>query len=119
MPQITVGSQAPFEVARGSRLVNALEDHGIDILHRCGGNARCTTCRVEFQAGEPNTITKAESFKLAEAKLTGVRLACQITCEADMQLHPLMTLSDSGLPDPGPRPADSITPEPEWLERPL
>ena len=117
MPRITVGSQAAFEVASDSRLVNALEDHGVDILHRCGGNARCTTCRVEFQTGEPQTITKAEAFKLAEAKLDGVRLACQIVCEHDMQLQPLMTLRESGLPDPGPRPADHITPDPEWQER--
>ena len=34
-----------FEVEEGRRLVLALEDAGIDILHRCGGNARCTTCR--------------------------------------------------------------------------
>ena len=117
MPKITVGSQAAFEVASGTRLVNALGDHGVDILHRCGGNARCTTCRVEFQTGEPQAITKAESFKLAEAKLTGVRLACQILCEHDMQLQPLQTLSASGLPDPGPRPSDELTPAPEWLNR--
>jgi ferredoxin len=29
--------------------VLALEqDAHVDVLHACGGNARCTTCRVEF-----------------------------------------------------------------------
>ncbi len=35
-----------FEVESGTRLVLALERNGVDILHRCGGNAKCTTCRV-------------------------------------------------------------------------
>ena len=42
------------EVASGKRLVLAIEqDAKVDVLHACGGNARCTTCRVEFIEGEP------------------------------------------------------------------
>ncbi len=37
-----------FEAEEGKKLVLALEDNGVDILYRCGGNAKCTTCRVEF-----------------------------------------------------------------------
>ena len=45
----------------GKRLVLALTDEAkIDQLHACGGNARCTTCRVEFVAGEPDKMTEAE-----------------------------------------------------------
>ncbi len=52
---------------QGKRLVLAVEqDAGVDILHACGGNARCTTCRVEFLAGEPDRMTEAEKNKLAE-----------------------------------------------------
>jgi ferredoxin len=41
--------------------VLALEqDAGIDQLHACGGNARCTTCRVEYIAGEASRMTEAE-----------------------------------------------------------
>ncbi len=37
------------EVEDGKRLVLAIkEDLGIDILHKCGGNAMCTTCRVKI-----------------------------------------------------------------------
>ena len=32
------------------------QDAKVDILHACGGNARCTTCRVEFIEGEPATL---------------------------------------------------------------
>ena len=50
----------------------------VDVLHACGGNARCTTCRVEFIAGEPDTTTVAEKTVLAARGVIGARLSCQI-----------------------------------------
>src|SRR3954464_3576785 len=52
MPTVTVEGEKSFEVEAGKKLVLAIEDAGIDILHRCGGNARCTTCRVQGVSGE-------------------------------------------------------------------
>ena len=52
MPTVTVDGEKSFEVEPGKKLVLAIEDAGIDIMHRCGGNARCTTCRVEILAGD-------------------------------------------------------------------
>ena len=40
---------------------------GVDVLHACGGNARCTTCRVEFVTGEPDQTTQAEQAVLSAA----------------------------------------------------
>lgn len=117
MPQIEVEGRGTFEVAAGTRLVRAIEDNGVDILHRCGGYARCTTCRVQFAAGEPDRMTRAEHDKLADKGLLGqARLSCQIACDHDMRVRVLMTLSESGLPDPGPTPEATITPPPEWIE---
>lgn len=100
----------------GRRLVLVLEDGGVDILHRCGGQARCTTCRVEFLQGEPPQMTQAEQARLREERvLQGVRLACQILCEDDMALVPLIRLSDSLIDDVGKRPSESLTPSPEWI----
>ena len=49
MPKLTVEGFGEFDVAEGKRLVLALtEDAGVDQLHACGGNARCTTCRVDI-----------------------------------------------------------------------
>ncbi len=117
MAKLTIDGVGEFEVADGTRLVNAIEDNGGDILHRCGGFARCTTCRVEFLAGEPDQITEAEANKLAEKQLDGVRLSCQIQCDHDMHVRPLQRFSESGLTDPGPRPQDTITPEPVWKSK--
>ena len=118
MPKIdaetATGPQA-FDAPQGKKLVLAIEDSGIDILHRCGGNARCTTCRVEFIHGEPAAHTAAEVERLAARGLTGVRLSCQILCDHDMTVRAISRLEGSGRPDPGPRPEDSITPPPQWV----
>ena len=54
MPKLVVEGVGEFEVPEGKRLVLALEqDAGIDQLHACGGNARCTTCRVEVSPATP------------------------------------------------------------------
>lgn len=104
-----------FEVADGTRLVLALKDNDVDILHRCGGNARCTTCRVEFSEGEPTAMTVAERSILEKRELMGnARLSCQIQCAGTMAVTPAMRLSTSELDDPGTRPEDTITPPPEW-----
>jgi len=119
MPSIKVENYGTYDVPAGTRLVRALEINGVDILHRCGGNAKCTTCRVEFLSGEPAQMTVAEHDKLTDKALLGqVRLSCQILCNGDMHLRPVLTFHDSGLPDPGPEPADTITPEPEWIAPP-
>src|ERR1700730_17850032 len=50
MPRLSVAGFGTFEVPQDKRLVLAIEqDAKVDILHACGGNARCTTCRGEFQ----------------------------------------------------------------------
>jgi ferredoxin len=115
MPTLLVEGFSPVTVETGTRLVNAIENAGVDILHACGGNARCTTCRVEFVAGEPARITKAERTKLDEKGLSGVRLSCQITCDADMTVRAISRLAGSGRPDPGRTPEATIQPPPEWI----
>lgn len=116
MPKLTVEEVGTFEVEEGKRLVLALEqDAQIDQLHACGGNARCTTCRVEFVEGEPKTMTVAEKERLEQRQLTGVRLSCQIRCDHDMTVRAISRLAGSGRPDVGPPPAPEITPPPEWL----
>jgi ferredoxin len=119
MPQLTVEGRGTYEVPAGTRLVLALTDlAGVDQLHACGGQARCTTCRVEFLAGEPDRMTVAEKTVLAAKGLSGVRLSCQILCEQDMTVRCISRLEGSGRPGPGNRPADEIMPQPvEWTTR--
>ena len=119
MPKLTVEGVGAFEVPADKRLVLALEDEaGVDQLHACGGNARCTTCRVQFLAGEPERMTAAEKSVLAARSLTGVRLSCQIPCDHDMSVRAISRLAGSTRKDVGPRPADDIQPQPvAWVEK--
>ena len=118
MPKLTVEGYGTFEIESGKRLVLAIEqDAHVDILHACGGNARCTTCRVEFIDGEPEMRTVAEKTVLEARGVTGVRLSCQIRCEHDMTVRAISRLEGSGRPDPGSTPAPDITPPPEWIPR--
>jgi ferredoxin len=78
MPKITVENEKTFDAPAGKKLVLAIEDAGIDILHRCGGNARCTTCRVEVIEGTVPPISTAEIEALEDPDLIEkYRLSCQ------------------------------------------
>ena len=118
MPKLTVDGVGSFEVPDGKRLVLALTDDAkVDQLHACGGNARCTTCKVEFTAGAPPKMTKAEQTVLSARGLTGVRLSCQIVCDHDMAVRCISRFAGSGRVDAGKRPADTIQPHPvEWVD---
>jgi ferredoxin len=113
VPKLTVEGVGEFDVPDGKRLVLALEDEAkVDQLHACGGNARCTTCRVQFVSGEPDRMTAAEKSVLAARGLSGIRLSCQIPCDHDMAVRVISRLAGSGRMDAGPRPADQIQPQP-------
>jgi ferredoxin len=111
MPYVTVLGKGTFEVEMGKKLVLALEDNGIHILHHCGGEAKCTTCRVEISSGEYLEVTDTEKEAFANKEIDYqtmddcLRLSCQIRVISDITVLPIMTVEDSGL-DAGPRPTD-------------
>ena len=107
MPTVTVEGEKSFEVEPGKKLVLAIEDAGIDIMHRCGGNARCTTCRVQVMAGEAGPMSTVESERLAREPALGpdIRLSCQIRVSGDLWVNVLNRASAAGVAA-GPRPAD-------------
>jgi ferredoxin len=110
MPRIEAeaanGTQS-IEAPGGRKLVLVLEDAGIDILHRCGGNAKCTTCRVEVLGGDAGEMGEAERERLArETGLAeNIRLSCQVRVGGDLRVRVLNQSSTRGM-EPGPRPAE-------------
>lgn len=104
---ITATGTQTVDAPEGKKLVLVLEDAGIDILHRCGGNARCTTCRVEVLQGDPGEIGELERNRLAtETDLAdNVRLSCQIRVIDNLKVHVINQASVRGM-DAGPRPFD-------------
>ena len=89
-----------FEVPEGTKLALALEQNGVDVSHRCGGQAKCTTCRVSIKGDEP-AMGETERLSLEEDGVLGeFRLSCQIRVDRDMALDVLMLASEKGW-DPG------------------
>ncbi len=96
MPELTVlphpecaPGGAVIEVASGTRICDALLEHGVEIEHACGKVGACTTCHVVVRAGfaSLNEASDAEEDMLDRA--WGVeaqsRLSCQaIVAEADL-----------------------------------
>lgn len=121
MPQLTIENGETYEIPAGKRLVLALtEDAGVDQLHACGGNAKCTTCRVEFLEGHPPRMTLAERDVLAAKGLTdpNMRLSCQILVENDMTVRIVSRFEGSGRKDAGSPVDPAMMPQPvEWVER--
>ena len=110
MPHVqaeTANGLIETDAPEGKKLVLAIEDAGVDILHRCGGNARCTTCRVEVLEGDPGEMGELERNRLAaESELApNVRLSCQIHLDQDLKVRVINQASVRGM-DAGPRPLD-------------
>ncbi len=110
MPHITAETatgQIVFDAETGTKLVLALEDNGVDILHRCGGNARCTTCRIEILSGDPGSIGDDEAAILStkEGLSDHTRLSCQIRLADDLHVKVINQVSVNCI-DAGTRPED-------------
>lgn len=110
MPRITAetaSGQIAFDCTAGRKLVLCIEDNGIDILHRCGGNARCTTCRVDILEGDAGEMG-AEELSILTAKGDfgeNTRLSCQIKVRGDLHVRVINQASVRGI-DPGTRPEE-------------
>ncbi|MBX6315884.1 MAG: (2Fe-2S)-binding protein, partial [Isosphaeraceae bacterium] len=98
MPTVVVEGEKAFEVEPGKKLVLAIEDAGIDIRHACGGNARCTTCRVQVLEGNPPPMGELERNRLAREASLGpdIRLSCQIRVEGDLRVRVINRAKEQG-----------------------
>ncbi len=82
-----------IEVASGTTLLRASLDNGIAHTHVCGGNAKCSTCRVLVVEGLSHCCPRNErESALAASRGFGpeIRLACQTTVSGDVALRRLV-----------------------------
>jgi ferredoxin len=98
---IRVEGFEPFQVETGTKLALAIEQAGIDVSHRCGGQARCTTCRVQFISPEPAMNDPEKECLVEDGVLGQFRLSCQVRVDRDMDVRVLMRASEQGW-EPGP-----------------
>ena len=86
MCRITIHPEGlTIETPKGSNLLGALQEAGIQIVSSCGGQGTCGKCKVIIQSGEYNTgITPFLSKKEMAA---GYALACLTLVQGDLTLE--------------------------------
>ena len=102
---IEVEGFPPFPAEVGASLARSIELGGVDISHRCGGQARCTTCAVVFSTPEPSMGDVERACLVEDGVMGEFRLSCQIPVETlpegGTKVRVLNLASERGW-DPGP-----------------
>lgn len=101
MEGIEVEGFGTVPVEGGESVARAIEKGGVDISHRCGGQAKCTTCRVVFHSPQPPMGEKERASLDEDGVLGQFRLSCQIDAEPGQRVSVLMRASEQGW-TPGP-----------------
>ncbi|EPG67554.1 adenylate/guanylate cyclase catalytic domain protein [Leptospira wolffii serovar Khorat str. Khorat-H2] len=81
------------ESATDKSLLQISLDSGIPHTHACGGNARCSTCRVLVQEGAEHLLPRNEKETLLAHRKgfpENVRLACQTKINGDVKVRRLV-----------------------------
>ena len=129
MPKITIVDfmgdvLKEVEVESGTKLLKALIDHEADIVHSCGGRAKCTSCRVTIHKGVPTKKTQRQHDLFEKLIKSGqpqfdhpaVFLSCQVIVENDMTVSVSETFNSVIHDSHGKDTGDEITPDPVWLD---
>jgi ferredoxin len=129
MPKVTVVDfmgevVKEFTVEKGTKLLKALIENEIDIVHSCGGKAKCTTCRITARKGIPRKVTQAQKDRFARMVEKGqpqfdapqMFLSCQTIVENDMTLSVAEEFNSVIHDDRGKDVSDEITPDPVWVD---
>ena len=85
------------EAAAGETLLDAALRAGIEHAYACGGNARCSTCRVEVQIGIDDCAPRNSAEQSLAERLgfdRTLRLACQTVAQADLTIRRLVLDDD-------------------------
>lgn len=70
-------------VTPGTTLLEAIRQAGFDIPSPCNGHQKCGKCKVSIDDPPP---VEANEFLTSAELAAGIRLACQVTVETDMQV---------------------------------
>src|SRR4051794_9459784 len=94
MPTITyVIDDRTAPIAAHETILQASLRAGVPHAHACGGNARCSTCRVQIVDGLDACARRTDKERDLAARLgfaPEVRLACQTTVAGDVTVRRLV-----------------------------
>ena len=76
------------KVARGTSILEAARQAGIDLASVCGGEGNCGQCQIVLLEGQVTPVTPDEEFILTELELANNnRLACCTQAMSDLKIH--------------------------------
>ena len=93
MPRLTYLNEKTVEIDAATTVLQASLQNGIPHTHVCGGNAKCSTCRILILEGLEHCCPRNEKEqKMADRRAfsANVRLACQTTPTGDVTLRRLV-----------------------------
>jgi len=80
-------SQITREVARGTRLIDAVREAGLPIARACGDDLVCAKCGVRILAGRVAREKAIERRAKERNRVPGeLRLACALRVQGDLTL---------------------------------
>jgi ferredoxin len=75
------------EVAKGTRLIDAVRDAGLPIARACGDDLVCAKCGVRILAGKLTREAPIERRAKARNRVdAALRLACAVRVSGDLEL---------------------------------
>ena len=86
--------QRDIDCLRGGTILEAALAAKIDHTHACGGQGKCSTCRVSVMEGIDNCTPRSEAEKEIADKLNfpaEIRLACQTTVCGDVSIRRMVS----------------------------
>jgi signal transduction histidine kinase/ferredoxin len=98
MPKISyLSDNKEVETPPGKTILQVSLETGIPHYYVCGGNTRCTTCRVSILEGLENCFPRNDKEQMVAEKLhfsPAIRLACQTQIWGDIKLRRLVLDED-------------------------
>jgi len=91
--KITYINEKTVEADKDQRLLDISLAHGIPHTHVCGGNARCSTCRIIVTEGAQNLSVPGEeeaALALRKGFPPDIRLACRAVAHGDVSIRRLV-----------------------------
>lgn len=99
MHQINFQNESTVNAEPGQSLLQVALKNGLPHIHACGGNARCSTCRVMVHEGVEHCLPRNPAEQaMADRKglEPNIRLACQTTVTGPVRVRRLV-LDDADL----------------------
>ena len=94
MPKLTIlPDNKTFNLEKGSSILQTALDNNIPHVNACGGEGKCTTCRLLVLEGVENCSDETEKEKSLKQKAHTTeefRLSCQTTITGDVTVRRLV-----------------------------